>query len=92
MDLNDCDLDSLAEIRKEMSLLEMGVQLMILPTTSFRTMNATPFCHLSLQVQCQIFRLSLPCVGIHQDVFWYSNYLELQVFLGVFAMMLPSCS
>ena len=33
----------LAEIRMEMSLLEIGVQLMILPTTSFCTMNVTPY-------------------------------------------------
>ena len=33
----------LAKIWMEMSLLEMGVHLMILPTTSFRTMNATPY-------------------------------------------------
>ena len=32
-------LCGLAEIRMDMSLLEMGVQLMILPATSFRTMN-----------------------------------------------------
>ena len=36
-------LYGLAEIRMEMSLLEIGVKLMILPTTSFRTMNATPY-------------------------------------------------
>ena len=32
-------LYGLAEIRVELSLLEMGVQLMILPTTSFHTMH-----------------------------------------------------
>ena len=36
-------LYGLAEIRMEMSLLEMGVQLMILPTTSFRTMNVIQY-------------------------------------------------
>ena len=35
-------LYGLAEIRMEMSLLEMGEQLIILPTTSFRTINVTP--------------------------------------------------
>ena len=34
-------LHGLVEIRMEMSLLEMGVQLKILPTTSLRTKNAT---------------------------------------------------
>ena len=34
-------LCGLAEILMEMSLLEMGVQLMNLPTTSFRTVHAT---------------------------------------------------
>ena len=34
-------LSGLAVIRIEMSLLEMGVHLMILYSTSFRTMNAT---------------------------------------------------
>ena len=42
MDLNDVMLCGLAEIRMEVSLLKMKVQLIILPTTSFRTMNATP--------------------------------------------------
>ena len=32
-------LYGLAEIRVEMSLLEMGVQLIMLPTSSFRKMN-----------------------------------------------------
>ena len=41
-------LRSLAEIRMEMSLLEMEVQLMtlllmILPTSTLRTMNATTY-------------------------------------------------
>ena len=36
-------LYSLAEIRVEMTALEMGVQVMILPTTSFGTMNASPY-------------------------------------------------
>ena len=36
-------LGGLAEIQMEMNLLEMGVQLMILPAASFRTMNATPY-------------------------------------------------
>ena len=36
-------LYGLAEILMEMSLLEIGVHLMILPTTSFRAMNATPW-------------------------------------------------
>ena len=34
-------LCGLAEIRMEMSLLEMGEQLVILPTTFLRTVNAT---------------------------------------------------
>ena len=34
-------LYGLAKILMEMSLLETGVQLMSLPTTSFRTKNAT---------------------------------------------------
>ena len=36
-------LYGLADIRMELSLLEMGVQLMILPTTTFCTMNATSY-------------------------------------------------
>ena len=35
-----CGLD---EIQMEMSLLEMEVKLMIIPTISFRTMNATQY-------------------------------------------------
>ena len=44
----------LTEIRMEMSLLEMGVQLMILLTTSFHTMNATPYCCFKFSLQYQI--------------------------------------
>ena len=36
-------LHGLAEIRTEMGLQETGVQLMVLPTTSFRSMTATPY-------------------------------------------------
>ena len=30
-------------------------------------------------LQCQIFLLSLPGVGMHQDLLWHSNHLEPQV-------------
>ena len=47
-------LRGLPEIRVETSLLERGVQLMTLPTTSFRTTNATPSCRFESSLQCQI--------------------------------------
>ena len=47
-------LYGLTEIRMEMSLLEMGVQLIILPTTSFRTMNATPYWCFESSPQYQV--------------------------------------
>ena len=47
-----------AEIRMEVSLLEMGVQLMILPTTSFLTMNATPYRCFESSLQYQLVSLS----------------------------------
>ena len=43
-------LCGLAEIQMKMSLLEVGVQLMLLPRASFRTMNATPYSILLFQV------------------------------------------
>ena len=54
-----CGLD---EIRMEMSLMEMGAQL-ILPTTSFRTMNTTPYwCFKSPQyhILCSSFVVVSP--------------------------------
>ena len=33
-----------------------------------------------LSVQCQIFLLSLPSVGMRQGLLWHSNRLELQVY------------
>ena len=50
-------LHGLAMIQMEMSLLEMGVQLMILPTTSFRPMSATHWCFESFtqyQILCTL--------------------------------------
>ena len=47
-------LCGLPEIQMEMSLLEMGVQLMILPTTSFLTMNVTPYRCFKSSPQYQI--------------------------------------
>ena len=47
-------LRGLAEIHMEMSLLEMGEQLMILPTTSFRTTNATQYWCLESSPQYQV--------------------------------------
>ena len=44
---------------------------------SLRTLWVSILCRLSLQ--CQIFLLSLPSVGIHQGLLWHSNRLELQV-------------
>ena len=41
----------LAEIRMEMNLLEMGVQLVILPTTCFRTTNATSYWYFTSSPQ-----------------------------------------
>ena len=32
-----------------------------------------------MSLQCQIFLLSLPRVGMHQGLLWHSSYLELQV-------------
>ena len=43
IDLDDCDVVWSREIWMEMSLLEMGVQVMILPTTCSRAMNAAPY-------------------------------------------------
>ena len=55
-------LYGLADIRMKMSLLEMGVQLMMLPTTSFRTMNVTPYwCFESSLVSCIRGSFSKPC-------------------------------
>ena len=51
-------LCGLAEIRMEMSLPDMRVQLMILPATSFRTMHATPHRCFESSPQYQILRLS----------------------------------
>ena len=51
-------LYDLAEIGMEMSLLEMGVQLMILRPTSFRTMNVTPcWCFKSFVVPDLVSRI-----------------------------------
>ena len=51
-------LCGLTEIRMERSLLEMGTQLMILPTTSFHTMNAALYCCSSSSPQVQLLCLS----------------------------------
>ena len=58
IDLNDgcCVVSLRPETRMETNVLEMGVQLMILPTTSFRTVNASPYECLSL------FRSTGSCV------------------------------
>ena len=47
-------LGGLADIPMEMNLLVMGLQLMILPTTSFCTMNATPYRCFESSPQYQI--------------------------------------
>ena len=45
---------------------------------SLWTLGVSILCCLCLQ--CQIFLLSLPSVGMRQSLFWHSNHLELQVY------------
>ena len=69
----------LAQIQMLMSLPEMGVQLMILPTISFSTVNAIPYWTLVFQVfpavpdlvslSCGSFSILCPSdLGKAQDV------------------------